>query len=126
MIIDEEKLRKVLSFAPLKVVDQVIHELERQGLPVKVIPSHLELEIGENVHIKFANEPPVSKENWTAEIEGIDPIQIRSIKIPELTYDEIGLLTIDVSLYPFKFDDVFKGLNKKEENKNNINISELF
>ena len=111
MWIDEKELRENLEKKfSLHVVSEVILALKEDGLPVKIATSDFDFEIGESVHIKFLGNDgsdPKPDEilkscNWLAEIEGIDPIQIKSIRIPELNYDEPALMLLDISLYPFK------------------------
>jgi len=117
MFIDENKLRERLEKKhSTKVVDDILTSLKLEGLPLKVAVSKLDIKIGEDVSINFLNqkcEPPtgtdvIMKYNWNAKIGNIDPFQITSITIPPLNYIDIGIMTIDVTLYPFKRGNYIK------------------
>ena len=122
MIVDESKLKKQLgdNFST-KVVDKVIEALRDQGLPVVVTPRSFDLEMGEDVSIKFFGpdlKPPTSGDLirswlWEAKIGEIDPRRVKAVKIPELTHDGRDVLTIDAVIYPFIFTPLlFKDKNQ--------------
>ena len=122
MVIDEKKLREQLSSSFVtEVADKVIEALKIQGLPVVITPGSLDLEIGEDVSIKFlgpdGNSPVegdiVRDWCWEAKIGKLDPRRIKAIRIPELTYDGVEVLTIDVTVYPFIVKSLF---SKDKEN----------
>ena len=117
MIIDEDKLREDLEKKhSKKIVDDLLMSLKREGLPLKVGVSKLDIKIGEEVSINFLNqkcEPPTGndvlmKYNWNAQIGEIESSRIKSITIPTLNYIDIGVMTIDVTIYPFKIESIFK------------------
>jgi len=123
MIVDEDKLRERLEKKfSTKVVNNIIHDLKREGLPLKVAVSKLDIKIGEDVTIKFLNQkgdPPTGtdvlmKYNWESQIGNIDPNQITSINIPTLNYIDNGIMTIDVTLYPFKWESILKNIKKEK------------
>ena len=116
MVIDENKLREQLSSSFVtEVVDKVIGALKIQGLPVAVTPGSFDLEIGEDVSIKFLGpdgNPPVKGDIirswcWEAKIGELDPRRVKAIRIPELSYDDTEVLAIDVTVYPFIIKSLF-------------------
>lgn len=117
MIVDEDKLRERLEKKyPQAIVDDILIVLRSEGLPLKVGVSNLDIKIGEDASINFLNlkgEPPTGtdvlmKYNWRAKIGNINPIQIKSITIPPLNYTDIGAMTIDITIHPFKIKSIFK------------------
>jgi len=117
MIVDKDKLRKQLEEQfPVEVVDSVLIALQSDGLPLSVPVSKLDIEIGKNVSIKFLNtfgNEPDSNDvlgscYWDAKIEGLDNRQIKSITIPTLTYEDCDVMTIDVTIYPFKIKNILE------------------
>jgi len=117
MVIDKDKLRENLSKKyPEEIVDDILIVLRNEGLPLKVGVSKLDLKMGEDVSINFLNnkaEIPsgtdvLMKYNWYAKIGDINPMQIKSITIPTLNYTDNGAMTIDIIIYPFKIENIFK------------------
>ena len=112
MIIDEKRLRKQLEDKGLTfdVRDKVIIALKEQGLPLVTAVTSFVFKIGQEVCIKFVDENGNSPKGavlshmWKAKIGDIDPNQIRTVEIPELRYDEIDIMTIDLTIYPFKME----------------------
>lgn len=116
MIINENKLynRLKMKFSE-EISNEVLKELKEQGLPCKTNLNNMKIDIGRNMHIYFLNnsgEIPnesdvLSSDMWVARIDDIDPIRIKSIKIPKLKYDKREVMSIDVNLYPFKIKKLF-------------------
>lgn len=125
MIVDKDKLRKRLerNFSP-GLVDDILVSLIKEGLPIKFALSNLDIKIGEDVSINFLNrkgEKPtendiLTTDMWIAKISNIDSMQIKSINIPTLTYDNRDIITIDVEIYPFKIKNIFKNDNIEDNN----------
>jgi hypothetical protein len=113
--LDEKQLRanfNNLGYS-LKVVDDFVQALKRDGLPIQLLSVEGLTLKGGTVDIKFLNSKgeaatgndALTPFNWEANISGISPSLIKSITIPKLQYEMTGLLALQLEIYPFELPE---------------------